>query len=169
MFDETELWRDIPGYEDRQASTAGRIRKVSTGEIVTPYTNKGYQFITLRIIEGRYIDTVPRTVHYLAMLTFVGERPDGMHINHKNGIKTDNRVENLEYCTPAENSRHAADVLKRFSGITRRGGKLTTEQVREIRQRYANGGETHNSLAKAFGVSKCSINEILQRRAWKYI
>lgn len=49
------------------------------------------------------------TVHSIVMQAFVGPRPEGYHINHKNGIKTDNRLENLEYVTPAYNSKHAWD------------------------------------------------------------
>ena len=41
------------------------------------------------------------------MLTFIGTRPEGMVVNHKNGVKTDNRLENLEYITSRENTIHA--------------------------------------------------------------
>lgn len=97
---EYEVWRSIPGFSRYQASSLGRI----TGPkgILKPGRNlKGYLHVTV---------TKPRrtvTVAKLVALAFFGERPDGYEINHRNGNKEDNCLENLEYVTATENKHHA--------------------------------------------------------------
>ena len=52
-----------------------------------------------------------RTIHRLVLDAFVGEKLKGMQCNHKNGIKTDNKLENLEWVTPSQNRKHAYHLL----------------------------------------------------------
>jgi hypothetical protein len=122
----TEQWRDIPGYVGRyQVSDLGRVRTLmdragkqrGTPLIFKPTLNKsGYVMFTLTL-NGK-----PKRwlAHRLVLLAFCGPSP--LQGNHKNGIRSDNRVDNLEYCTAQENVRHAFDVLKRNPGAV---NKLT--------------------------------------------
>lgn len=110
-----EIWRDIPGYEDwYQASNMGRIRSkdryvnyknnslaLHKGKILSPkISNKGYLEVVLAVNGSNYY----KRVHQLVALTFLPNPNNYPHINHINEIKTDNRVENLEWCTPRQNS-----------------------------------------------------------------
>ncbi len=65
-------------------------------------------------------------VHRLVAICFIGPRPEGCGVNHKNGIKTDNRLDNLEYLTVAENTQHAIRTglrpSKRFGALPFKSG-----------------------------------------------
>jgi hypothetical protein len=113
-----EIWKDIPGYEGLyQISNTGKIKslefykknefkKYKTKErILSQHINdKGYYCVDL------YKDGKRKKFksHRLVLLSFLGE--SSLIINHINGIKTDNRVENLEYCTYSHNLKHAYDT-----------------------------------------------------------
>lgn len=108
-------------------------------------------------------------VHRLVLLAFVGPCPDGMEARHLNGIKTDNRADNLAWGTPEQNRQDNRDlgVYERGEGHTQ--VKLTETQVREIRHRHAAGGVLLRELAEEFGVTPTNINAILSRRSWKHV
>lgn len=94
-----------------------------------------------------------------------GGIPPGMCINHINGIKTDNRLCNLEVVSLRENNRHAARI-----GLTARGEKsghavLTEQQAREI----ASAEGTVRSIAEMYGVSACAVNDIRKGRTWRHL
>lgn len=101
--------------------------------------------------------------HRLVWFHFRGSIPDGLTVNHKNGIWTDNRLENLELATYAEQTKHAREVLRRGRlnqyGERNAMAKLTSEQVGEIRARRASG-EPLLSLATEFGVRFQHISKI---------
>ncbi len=102
-----EELRDVPGHEGRYAITRdGRIwsyeKRKAPGKWLSPAIDAhGYRLV--RFMQND-VEKMLR-VHRLVMLTFVG--PSSLTVNHKNGIKTDNRLENLEYLTHGDNTRHA--------------------------------------------------------------
>lgn len=100
-----DQWKDIPGYEGRyQASETGQIKSLigASRVLKQSQTSKGYSCVCLRSDKK----SKHWLVHRLIAVTFLGENPK-LDINHKNGVKTDNRLENLEWCTRSENIRHA--------------------------------------------------------------
>lgn len=107
----SEQWRPIPGYEDLYSvSDLGRVRRegggsgARPGRIVTPVLGRqGYYVVQL----WRHSKRFPTTVHALVAAAFIGSRPAGAYVNHIDGQKRNNRVVNLEYVTPGENSAHA--------------------------------------------------------------
>ena len=97
-----EIWKDIKEYENLyQVSNKGRIRKWKI--IKQSNTNNGYKCVNL-IKNERY---VMKKIHRLVAEAFIPNYENKPLINHKNGIKTDNRIENLEWCTSQENVIHA--------------------------------------------------------------
>ena len=120
----------VVGYEKRyEVSDDGRVRnngKRKGGEI-RPTKNRamhnqnGYPCLTLyKGAKGKLF-----YVHRLVLEAFVSHRPKGMECNHKNGIKTDNRLKNLEWCTRSENLKHAFRIglAKPTSGCFKKNGK----------------------------------------------
>lgn len=173
----TERWKDIAGYEDvYQASSLGRMKRMSgrtntyRGRILKPTEDaRGYLHVTL------WKDGVNRNawVHRLVAESFLPRSPGKNEVNHKNGNKSDNRVENLEWCTRSENNRHAFSVLGR-SGISLRGeanGRsiLTDRKVVEIRRLYDTGEHTQRELGEMFGVSNQAISAIIRRETWQHV
>jgi hypothetical protein len=104
------------------------------------------------------------------MVTFVGDCPEGKEVNHKNGIKTDNRLGNLEYVTTSQNIKHSYVWLgrKRLVGERNPSAKLTIDQVRAIRA-MRQQGETVPLITAQFGVSRSTVYDICERRTWKEV
>jgi hypothetical protein len=101
-------------------------------------------------------------VHRLVAETFIPNPQNKLEVNHKNGIKSDNRIENLEWATKNENMSHAVSM-----GLYR--SKLTEEQVIEIRKLYCTKKSSQKQLAKMFDVTYQLISLIVNNKSWKHI
>ena len=106
--------------------------------------------------------------HRLVWIYFNGEIPDDKEINHINGIKTDNRLENLELVTRSENIRHAYNFLDNPKGEKHYLTKLIDNDIIEIRLRYSKG-ETQIAIAKDFNISQIQVSRIVNRKHWTHI
>lgn len=166
---EDERWLPVVGWEGvYEVSSLGRIRRIkaATGAKVGKILRNRYG-------SGRYAQValsckckvLKLPVHWLVCAAFIGPRPVGKNINHKNGAPDDNRVENLEYITHQENMLHSRRVLKKCCGEQHGRAKLKSEDVRIIRQRIASG-EPNRSIALSFGVSPATIYDIKKGRKW---
>ena len=109
----SEVWQDIQGYSGiYQVSTLGRIRSLKKGKIklLKPYINNmGYAVLSL------YANHKQKTyhVHELVAETFLVKVDGKNYIDHINGIKTDNRIDNLRWCTPKENANFELSIINR--------------------------------------------------------
>jgi len=116
----------------------------------------------------RGVQFVP--VHRLIAMAFHGVPHVGMVSNHKNGIRMDNRPENLEWVTPTENERHARRVLgKRLLGEKCSRSKLSSCQVIDIRLMRKCFGSSVRELCARFDVSRAQIQRILERKNWGHV
>lgn len=176
MFNmQTEQWIPIYGFEEfYEISNLGNIKSIANGNwrrkngiLVGTLDSMGYPHVILHG-NGRIFTT---TVHRLVAKAFI-ENPDNLpQINHKNAIKHDNRVENLEWCTCKQNQRHArAKQLQHVpKGSQTWNSKLTEEIVIEARRRYAAGGITYKDLAVEYGVANSVIAAAIKRIKWKHV
>jgi hypothetical protein len=162
-----EEWRPMVGFQGvYSASSEGRIRRDLTitsakaGKIMAQHKCKdGYWMVGLSINgRGRC-----RFVHRLVYEAFHGKLGPGLVVNHKDGDKSNARLNNLEAMTPSENIKHAFRVL----GRRPTGQKLSLEQAREIRQRRADG-QSLKTLAEHFEVTLSTISQIVQGKRWKH-
>lgn len=160
------MWKAVPGYEGLyEISDNGDVATLSynkTGvrKLLKFGNSRGY--LTVELSAKRF------TVHRLVMLAFVGPRPTGMHINHIDGIKVNNRLSNLEYCTPSENQKHSFEAgLQDNRGENHSQNKLTESDVRYIREQLKS--RTQTDIAKEFNVDPSAICNIKRRRNWAHL
>lgn len=162
-----EIWKDIPNYEGiYQASNIGRIKSLKFGKerILKPRLNRrGYYHINL--CKGG--KAITNTIHRLVMLAFVGE--SDLEVNHKNGVKTDNRLENLEYCTGSENMLHCfrTGLQKPLLGEKHGSSKLTRACAERIK--YEHQEMMQKDIAKIYGINRTLVSLIRSGRRWKHI
>ncbi len=106
--------------------------------------------------------------HRLVWRHFFGSIPNGMTINHLNGIRADNRPDNLELATPQQQQRHSIDVLGNVlgqRGAAHHEARLSARDVQTIRRRCA-AGERQGDVAAAYRVSQQHVSRIVRRARW---
>ena len=176
-----EIFKDIVGYEDYQVSNKGRViskkREVYFTHSVTKerhtriteekylkiyYNNRtGYKFVQL------YKDKKSKnlTIHRLVAITFINNNDNLPCVNHIDGNKHNNIVENLEWCTDEYNHEHATRTGLKPSRERVGSSKLKSECVNSIRILLENG-VTQDIISKAFNVSRSNISLIKSKKTW---
>lgn len=167
-----EQWQDIPGYEGVYAvSNFGRVKRypgyqAKTERLLKPrIKNSGYLFVTLTTNNRKrnfYI-------HSLVARAFIGERPPRMDVNHKDGIKTNNCADNLEFVSRTENMSHARQLgLHDNRGERQWKAKLTEEDVLGIRYAHDKCGLLEE-LPDIFGVDRRTVLDVLEYKTWRHV
>tara|TARA_R100000655_G_scaffold110133_1_gene168149 strand:- start:58701 stop:59399 length:699 start_codon:yes stop_codon:yes gene_type:complete len=110
-------------------------------------------------------------VHRLVAEAFIENPEDLPTVNHKNGIKTDNRVENLEWMTYKENNRHAWDIglCDGRRGVNNHFSKISEGDVRTICELLQEGKQSRQEIADCVGVKYNIVSSIVERRDWAHI
>lgn len=151
----------------------------SSGNILKPAKDhKGYLRVAI-MLNGKLTS---KRVHRLVSDAFISNPENKPCVNHINGIKTDNRVENLEWCTYKENTRHAIEnnlfyfnTSEQSKNITPKRGSLngnallTEKDVIVIRQKYKPRIYTRKMLSLEYRVKESCIKDIVNRKSWKHI
>lgn len=106
-------------------------------------------------------------VHRLVLETFRGPGGD-LYCNHINGNKSDNRIENLEWVTPKQNSEHAQKMGRYFKGEERPHHKLKESDIPKIIA-ARNSGRTYASIGKEFGISYVVALKIYKGEKWAHV
>ena len=133
------IWSPIPRAPGYVASNTGLIAG-PRGRLATPATSGGYLTCSIRTNGAKLTTTVQR----LVLEAFAGPPPTSRHeANHKNGIKQDNRPENLEWVTPEENKRHAVEVLGKTPGPVPKPEASDSRQPFDLDLRQAGGRNLH--------------------------
>jgi len=166
-----EEWRTIEGYPDYQVSNHGRIKSFKLckeGKLMKMYLNRGYEscILTNKEGKGKYV-----SVHRLIAIAFI-PNPNGYpEINHKNGTRYDNRIENIEWCNRSQNAQHAYDILghKAPRGEHNGAAKLTEEQVKEIYLLAWEGVLSQEEIAEMYDISQTVVANIKNGKWWSHV
>jgi len=158
-------WRTIPGWETYKVSDDGRV-KGPQGERTLQLTS-GYP--TFNASSGSRRSRL--TVHRCVAEAFLGPRPDGLEVNHKDGNKTNNHVDNLEYVTRSENHLHKFRLGMGGSllGEAHQNSTTTEADVREIRRLYSTTRLSCREIGERFGLKPGHVWKIAKGKLWKHI
>ena len=159
-----EEWRPVKGVEGKYTyvvSNLGRVMNVQKGTMRKAcYDATGYLQVAFTRSAGS-----TKKVHRMIAEAFIGEPPTGKeHVNHKNGIRDDNRVENLEWVSQAENNTHAFRALnKKPVGL-----KISNDDVAVVRFLFGRG-VPQSIIATRFSVSQSLISKICKYRKRSFV
>lgn len=174
-----EIWVKVKGYEEYyEVSSFGRVRTIEKViEIksragwsrlhpvrskikVANKTKAGYFTIAL-VVNNKTITTY---LHRIIAEAFIANPYSDKVVNHKNGIKSDNRLVNLEWCTSSHNNQHAIDLRLRSP----RSGHLNERSILQIRE-MVKQGVSNLVIAKLLGVPVSVINRFINGHSYKYL
>ena len=179
-----EVWKYIKGFEGYyEVSTLGRVKSVERfvksgngakrlirEKILKPMLDKdGYLRVNLKKQQkGKTVN-----IHRLVASSFIENPEKKPQVNHKNGIKNDNSLHNLEWVTLSENRQHAYDTGLQ-NGESRRGvknnfSKLTLKDVKNIREMYIPYKVTNKMIAKKYNVTDSCISAITRKSSWSWV
>lgn len=162
------MWQPVPEFEGiYSVSNLGQVRReraghgARVGRHLKQDTRNGYPYVNLHNGSGKYRRFY---VHGLVASAFLGPRPPGHEVNHKDGVKANPQADNLEYVTSSGNKRHAATTGLSPAGERRHNAKLTQAAANEIRALAERMSQSE--LATKFGVHRSTIVDVLNRRTW---
>lgn len=168
-----EIWKKIPNAETYEVSSRGNIRRaldapnaINThqGRVLRPDFASGYARVTLRH-NGKMERAL---IHRLVARAFLDETAPFTHVNHKDGNKLNNKVENLEWCSSKENTQHAwrIGLCRPLIGDKNGNTKLKDrdiEVIRDARIRKINISE----IASVFNVSQATVSKVCRFKTRK--
>lgn len=166
-----ENFIDIVNYEGLyQVSNLGNVKSLANSKLKKEkILKKGKTKMGYNIVSLSY-NNICRTytIHRLVALAFIPNPEKKPCVNHINGIKTDNRVENLEWCTTSENTKHAHDkgLIKAPKSENHFFSKLTNLQVLEIRK--IGKSLKQKEIAKLYGITQATVSNVLNEIHYKF-
>lgn len=162
-----EIWKDIEGYDHPyKVSSFGRVMGKSGRVRAVLLDRDGYQRTMLKLNGTKKW----RYVHRLVAISFLSNPENKGTVNHKDGIRNNNNISNLEWATQKENCLHGyrANGRKPTIGIDSPHSKLTEDQVREIKLSLQRGLKP-TPLSRKYKVCSSTIFKIKNGLMWKHI
>jgi hypothetical protein len=177
-----EEWADIPGWEGAyQVSTYGGVRSVDRfitrndgavlfwkGQLMSSYTDQCGQ-IMVKLNRVNEVKTLK--VSRLVAKAFLPNLSNKRDVHHKDGDKTNNRVDNLEWLTRQEHFRKDK-LTGKFDSIRGSNGtrsRFSSEQIMDIRKLYESRQFTQTDIAKQYNCPSATISCIVNYKTWKHI
>lgn len=157
-----EIWRDVVGFEDfYEVSNLGNVRRKKSKRLREINYAQIYPTITLSIngLHKTY------RLHRIVAKAFLPKIEGKEHVNHKNGNKRDNRADNLEWVTQAENNLHSYRELKRrsvFEGKTPFNKKVVESDI-DTYHKLNISGMTTDMIGTKYGIDGSTIRKHLRK------
>lgn len=154
----TQVWKDIEGFDGYSLSRRGDVLSTMGATPKLLKHNKRGNYFGVRLFKNKKMYRF--SIHRLLAETFIPNPDNKPEVNHVNGIKTDNRVENLEWVTKSENQKHALKMgLANIGyGEKSRNRKLNNLQVRVINR--LKGYLSQRIIAGYFGIAQTRVSQI---------
>lgn len=154
-----ENWKPVKDFEELfEVSDLGNFRRKETKFILAQnFNHNGYKVVSTKPWgKGK---TKCFRVHREVAKVFIENPQNKPHVNHKDGVKSNNCVHNLEWCTPQENSNHAKDngLLRPLTGFDNKATKISDEEVEEIMIKHKNGLGSIRQLCREKGIGHGTV------------
>ncbi len=184
---DTEVWAKARGSDHHEVSNIGRVRslshvvrcgpppgtRIAKGIFLTPFISSSTGYFQVL-----FSDKKKHSVHRLVAHAFCEGYVDGRVVNHKNGIRTDNRASNLEWVTQAQNNQHAYSVLGRNGSGTGKFGADHQTSKAIVMTSIATGEEEYFGCASdawrkypflsGSGISRCCSGKVKSHQGFKF-
>lgn len=178
-LDYSEEWMPVLGHEGiYEVSNFGRVRSLArfvargtnhltiTGRLLSPAPNIDTKYHEVRLSkDGR---SVMRKVSILVCEAFHGPRPFGKHAAHRNGNRSDDRTENVQWLTPRENAADKVLHGTQTFGEDHHNAVMTERQVHETR-RLRRLGMTYQAIADRLSVTFEMVRCVIVGRSWSHL
>jgi len=173
-----EVWKDVPGFEPfYQVSNLGRVKskdrwspingglRFFAGKMMKLSLNHyGYLHVSFTINgKGKCINA-----HQLVAWAFFGEQLPGIQVNHIDGNKQNNSINNLEYVTNSQNIQHACDTGLFNNKKRMKTCRFSDEQIIEIRQLLTNGASS-SEVGRQYNCSAYEIEKIGRHERYTWV
>lgn len=155
-----EVWKEVEGYKDYQISNLGRVKSLKFNkEKILSESFYRYKSVIMSQ-NGKYR---PESIHRLIAKAFIPNPENKPQVNHVNGIKADNRIENLEWCTNSENQKHAYKngLQKAQKGILSHRYGIPNARVKKVFHKES--GKIYDSCKLAADDFKISSNTVYRQ------
>lgn len=178
---EGEVWKEIEGFEVYyQVSNLGRVKSLerkikhmsgfrTKKESIMIQTLTRFGYYRIKLIDGE--NRSMKLVHRIVLDAFLNNKNVFLEINHKNGIKTDNNLDNLEWVTRSENMKHAfkngLNKSRDMKGENGANSKLKNKDVLKIRELLMK--LKPKEIASIYGVSFSCVSKIKLGKRWGHI
>lgn len=176
-----EVWKDVIGLEDYyQVSNLGNVRskerfvirgrggkcKIQCKNLNPAINSDGYLTGIFRVDKN----PINYKVHRILAESFIGSIPKGFEVNHINGIKTDNRLENLEIVSKSKNIKHAfaLGLNKPRRGQLNGMCKIDSNKAKSVKEMTKNGF-TESQISSQLNVSIHTVRDIRRGKTWKHV
>lgn len=163
MSVEIEVWKTVEGFPDYQISNLGRVRSGirKKGLLNQSRTSRGYKKVSL----WRNGAMKTGLIHRLVASAFLPNPNDLTDVNHKDGNKQNNCVDNLEWSSRSTNQKHAYthNLYSRSNGSSKRLSRTEAMQVLSLRK----SGMPQKEIAIQFGITEGAVSHIVNGRTWK--
>lgn len=159
-----ENYKKVIGFANYEVSNLGNVRNIKTSKILKPckFKNTDYYYLDLCTFgkKSRYL------LHRLVISTFTDNCNLELQVNHINGDKSDNSLENLEWCNRSENQKHSILIgLRHTRGEKNSQSKLSEKNVLGI----FNDKRIYKEISKEYDISIPTISDIKRGYSWTHI